>query len=199
VTFVADRRIVPPLSAREVEQFADDARAHLGLAPDDRVSMTPLLEQVLYDYIDDYDFRVAEDREMGSLDGLTDSTRPIITLKNSVYHALQRGDHRARMTAAHEFGHLLLHCRVPVGYASSSRRDPLRDPERQADIFASAFLMPREAFVRCSTVAEVRRKFGVSMDAALCRARRLKHKLAAGRPILSLNEKKERKPMRRAP
>lgn len=196
---MGNHRIVRPLTAREVEDIADFARASLGLDPEDRVSMTPLLEQFLYDVIDGYEFQVAEDSEMGDLDGLTDSTRPVITLKNSVYHALQRGDTRARMTAAHEFGHLLMHCRMPVGYASTSKYDPLRDPERQADIFAGAFLMPRAAFVRCQSVNEVRRKFGVSLDAALCRARRLKHRLRLDRPILTLNEKKERKPIRRAP
>jgi Zn-dependent peptidase ImmA (M78 family) len=196
---VVDRRIVPPLSAREVEQIASEVRADLGLDPDDRVSMTPLLEQVLYDVIDDYEFQVAEDAEMGDMDGLTDTRRPVITLKNSVYHALQRADSRARFTAAHEFGHLVLHCRAPIGYASTTKRDPLRDPERQADIFAAAFLMPAEAFRRCRTVSEVRRKFGVSKDAALCRARRLRHNLTGNRATLTLKEKRGHKPMLRTP
>ena len=187
---MVDRRVVAPRSAREVEQIAIEARLHLGLAPGDRVSMTPLLEQVLYDVLKDYDFQVEDDAVMGDVDGLTDSRRPIIKLKNSVYAALQRAEPRARMTAAHEFGHLLMHCQMPTYYASSAKPDPLRDPERQADIFASAFLMPREAFIECRTVSEVRRRFGVSKDAALCRARRLHHKLEELRPTLTIRGKK---------
>jgi hypothetical protein len=195
---VANNRVVCPRSAREVEIMADRVRADLELSPGDRVSMTPLLEQVLYDLIDDYDFHVEDDHIMGKMEGLTDDVRPVIKLKNSVYHALQRGDARARMTAAHEFGHLLMHCGMPTYRPFSTEYDPLRDPERQANIFAAAFLMPKKAFIECRTAKEVMRKFGVSLDAALCRARRLRHRFEPARPILTLVKKKGHG-MRRAP
>jgi Zn-dependent peptidase ImmA (M78 family) len=196
---VANSRVVRARTAREVEEIATQARRDLELAPSDRVSMTPLLEQVLYDLIDGYDFQVEEDRVMGDLDGLTDCTRPIIKIKNSVYHALQRGEGRARMTAAHEFGHLLMHCGMPTYHPSATKHDPLRDPERQANIFAAAFLMPRSEFVKCRTAQDARRKFGVSVDAAMCRARHLRHRFEATRPILTVNKKKGRKPMAHTP
>lgn len=194
------QRRVAPLSRRQIEEIAGDVRANLGLSPEDRVSMTPLLEQVLYDYFDDYDFHVVEDRLMGRTEGLTALDRPVIKLKHSVYNDLQAGDGRARMTAAHEFGHLLLHCMTPTYYAFAEEYDPLTDPERQANLFAAAFLMPAEAFRQCRTANEATRKFGVSLSAVMCRARKLRHSFEASRPILTLSkEKKERKPMRRAP
>ena len=183
-------RIVYPRSAREVESLAAQARDALGLSGSGRVSMLPLLEQVLYEVLDDYDFRVLDDREMHELDGLTDEHRPIIYLKNSVYKALERGDGRARMTAAHEFGHLLMHCGMPTYRAFSHSYQPLYDPERQANIFAAAFLMPAEAFRRCRTAREAMKTFGVSQDAALCRARKLKHRFDADRPVLTVKKKK---------
>ena len=187
---MANDRIVAPLSRRQVENIADDCRLALGLDLEGRVAMTPILEQVLYDVIDGYEFHVEEDRVMGNLEGLTDTRRPIIKLRNSVYHALQRGDRRSRMTAAHEFGHLILHCGLPTYRAFSTGYEPLYDPERQANIFASAFLMPRQAFLACRTAKEAMTKFGVSQDAVLCRARNVRHKFDATRPILSVAKKK---------
>lgn len=183
-------RIVARRTRREIEEIAESTRIALDLGLDDRVSMTPILEQVLYELIEGYEFHVEEDRKMGSFEGLTDDRRPIIKLKNSVYLALQRGERRPRMTAAHELGHLLMHCQQPTYRAFSTEYEPLYDPERQADIFAAAFLMPAQAFKTCKTVKEAMEKFGVSQDAVLCRARHLHHKLALPRPILSVKTKK---------
>ena len=45
-------------------------------------------------------------------------------------------------TAAHELGHILLH---PTEYDRSATDLPV-DTEREADAFASEFLMPKSAF-----------------------------------------------------
>ena len=82
-------------------------------------------------------------------------------------------------TAAHELGHLLLH---QADYDPAARND---DPshERQADAFASAFLMPPDAFVDewdearglpiVDRVMKVKRIFRVSWRTVLHRAARL--------------------------
>jgi Zn-dependent peptidase ImmA (M78 family) len=183
-------RIVAPRTKREIEAIAEDVRHALDLGLEDRVSMLPILEQVLYDVIEDYEFHVEDDHVMGNLEGLTDTHRPIIKLKNSVYLGLERAQNRPRFTAAHEFGHLVLHCGLPTYRAFSTEYQPLCDPERQANIFAGAFLMPRQAFLACRTVKEVMQKFGVSHDAALCRSRHLNHRLTQARPILSVVKNK---------
>lgn len=183
-------RIVQPRSKKEIERLAGQVREALGLSSDGRVSMLPILEHVLYEIFEDYDFRVCEDREMGKAEGLTNDREPVIYLSNSTYKALENAEPRARMTGAHEFGHLLMHCGMPHFHALSTGYDPLYDPERQANIFAAAFLMPAEAFRRCRTVREAMKRFGVSQDAVLCRARNLKHRFAAVRPILTVKKKR---------
>lgn len=196
---MGDGLVVAALTKAQIEQIAGEARRSLGLSPDQRVAMTPILEHVLYDVIDGYDFRVVEDRVMGPMDGHTDARRPIVSLKESVYHQLQQGDPRARMTAAHEFGHLLMHSTMPYGYASSATYDPLVDPERQAQIFAAAFLMPRSAFVKHRTVRSAMVAFGVSKGAALCRARHLRHRLLDEAGSTARQQNKGRRSMTGAP
>lgn len=182
-------RIVHPRSRNDLERIAAEMREYLGLSPDGRVSMQPLLEETLYDVLPDYHFEVRENREMGHMEGLTDDQKPIIYLRDNVYNALERGDPRARMTAAHEFGHLVLHCGMPTFRAFSEEYLPLYDPERQANIFAAAFLMPAQAFKQCLTAKEAMQRFGVSQDAVMYRARILKHKFQQGRPILTVKKK----------
>lgn len=184
-------RIVAPRSKRQVEAIAEQVRIDLDLDLDGRVSMIPILEEVLYEVIPEYGFHVEEDKVMGRLEGLTDTHRPIIKLRNSVYQALERSDGRARFTAAHEFGHLVLHCGLPTYRAFSDEYQPLYDPERQANIFAAAFLMPAKAFRRCRTIKEAMSRFGVSKDAAMCRARNLRHNFdLPRRAILSVRTNK---------
>jgi Zn-dependent peptidase ImmA (M78 family) len=173
---VDNGRIVKARSRREVEDLAAKARRDLQLSDDGRVSMLGIIDGALYDTVEGYRFEVREDHEMGLMEGLTDDQKPIIYLKESVNRALERGDGRARMTAAHEFGHLYMHCGAPAFRAFSTRYDPLYDPERQADIFAAAFLMPEKGFRRCKTLIEAMNTFGVSRNAATCRARKLNHR-----------------------
>ena len=78
-------------------------------------------------------------------------------------------------TAAHELGHLLLH---PAEYDSSATDLPV-DAEREADAFASEFLMPKEAFAAAwhqteghsllLRVLKVKRIFRVSYKTVLYR------------------------------
>jgi Zn-dependent peptidase ImmA (M78 family)/transcriptional regulator with XRE-family HTH domain len=76
---------------------------------------------------------------------------------------------RVRMSIAHELGHLILHEEEPVDHALA---------ERQADEFASAFLMPRADFrSECPSrlgvpeLIELKRRWRCSMVAIIRRAR----------------------------
>lgn len=87
--------------------------------------------------------------------------------------AMRKTASRAHFDAAHELGHLLMHEDV-------SPANP--DVERQADHFASAFLMPRETFFRecprrwdLPVFKELKARWRVSIRALLYRA----HKLGA--------------------
>lgn len=167
------RKVVQPRTAAQIEAFAANTRRDLGLGPDDRVSMLNIIEEVLPELIDGYNYRVVENGAIGGAEAITDMFAPLITFSERTYDGLYRGNVRYRMTAAHELGHLLLHSRRPVSLAFGGERDPLIDPERQADLFAAAFLMPLIAFRRCRSISEAMAKFDVSRDAATCRARRL--------------------------
>lgn len=79
---------------------------------------------------------------------------------------------RGRFDAAHELGHLVLHCehRIPHG----------RDSESEANDFASAFLMPRSGILaqqlyNASTerILSAKRRWGVSAMALTYRLRKL--------------------------
>jgi Zn-dependent peptidase ImmA (M78 family) len=188
---VDNGRIVKSRSRRQVEALAAKARRDLQLSEDGRVSMLGILDEALYESTEGYRFEVRADREMGLMEGLTDDQKPIIYLKESVNRALERGEGRARMTAAHEFGHLYMHSGAPTFRAFSTGYDPLSDPERQADIFAAAFLMPETGFRRCKTINEAMNTFGVSREAATCRARKLNHRFVEERRhVLTVKKKK---------
>lgn len=160
-------------SQKQIEALAKAVRHELGVEPGARISMLPTLEFAIGDMIDGAYMHVAPDAEMDGAEGKTDQFRPVITLSASCHGALRRADARARMTAAHELGHLLMHTRQPVFFYRSRTLDRRRDPEWQADTFAAALLMPSKAFRKMRTVSQAMKSFGVSRAAALRRARDL--------------------------
>ncbi len=170
-------RYAPRRTYEEIERTADLVREALELDHEDRVQMLPLLEYVLPALTDDdFQLRVVDDDQMKGIEGLTDLDKPIITFPASVYQALYDGNPRARFTAAHEFGHFILHNNQPMHYARVSRADHRFDPEWQANAFAAAFLMPSIPFRTCRTIEEVKIRFGVGYLAARNRAKDLKHR-----------------------
>jgi Zn-dependent peptidase ImmA (M78 family)/DNA-binding XRE family transcriptional regulator len=94
-----------------------------------------------------------------------DGSIPVI-----VVAATTAGDRR-RFSVAHELGHLVLH-QVPEGSP--------RELERQADLFAEEFLLPAAAMrrvlvppVTLTTLADLKARWGVSLQALIRRARTL--------------------------
>jgi Zn-dependent peptidase ImmA (M78 family)/transcriptional regulator with XRE-family HTH domain len=94
-----------------------------------------------------------------------DTSTPVI-----VVAATTAGDRR-RFSVAHELGHLVLH-QVPQGSPHAV--------EQQADTFAEAFLLPaaamREALappITLTTLADLKARWGVSLQALIRRARTL--------------------------
>ena len=102
------------------------------------------------------------------IDGLTtitDSDKKVMFINN------QMSNDRIRFSMAHELGHLVMHLGNPP--CSSD------DAERQADEFASEFLMPEEEIrpmllnVNIQTLGMLKRKWRVSMHALVRRAKDL--------------------------
>lgn len=169
-------RFVEKRSAEEIADLANMVREALQLGQE-RVAMAPLLELALPEIIDDYELLILPDEQLGTAEGLTDLIKPIICLPERTYSALLAAEPRARFTAAHELGHLLMHTSSHVHYARAEHSDPNSNPEWQANVFASAFLMPETAFRQCRTAQEAMQRFGVSFSAVRRRAKRLKHRL----------------------
>lgn len=191
--------LVQRRTAREVEALAGEVRTALGLVPNERASMLGIMENVLPELIDGFHIRIVEDHVLGGAEAVTDLDKPVITFSKRTYDRLYRGGPRERMTAAHEFGHLLMHTQRPRWAAFGGVPNPLVDAERQADLFAAAFMMPAEAFRKMTSIDEAMKTFGVSRDAATCRARRLGLKHLIWTRRFSLFAKKKGHGMNRTP
>jgi len=161
-TPVASRR-----SLATVEKFAAESRELIGIKPDavinnvtrclDRIGIivTGLTNPLL---------------PMERIDGISTPIRsqaPFVTALN--YDV--PGD-RLRFSAAHELGHIMMHT---IGHDGS-----LADREAEADMFASAFLLPREPMMdliapdfTLESYARLKAKWGVSIQALVRRARDL--------------------------
>lgn len=90
-----------------------------------------------------------------------------LRIRSDVYDDVYSGVPRHRFTIAHELGHYFMHSDI----ATFSRCDNryavprYRDPEWQANVFASAFLMPPNQ-ICYMTISDVAKKCGTSMQAA---------------------------------
>jgi Zn-dependent peptidase ImmA (M78 family) len=167
------QRVARPLSREQLEELAWKARQDFGLRPFERVPVARLLEHVVPELIEEFELRVVETGALGAAEAITDATKPIITFDERVYDGMCREQARYRMTGIHELGHLLLHT-GQTGLAFMAKPDPRVDLERQADIFAEAFMMPECAFREVGSIRQAMTRFGVSRDAACFRARALK-------------------------
>jgi Zn-dependent peptidase ImmA (M78 family) len=185
-------RFVQPRTRADISILATAVRTALHLG-DGRVAMAPLLEIALPEILPDYEFLIVEDHQMPGAEGFTDLSKPIISMPQSVYDALLEACPRARFTAAHELGHLLMHSGSHVQYARAEHANVSTDPEWQANEFAGAFLMPEQPFRQCRSVEEAVQRFGVGYKAAQVRANRLQHRFRDDQ------QKKGRKHMARAP
>lgn len=181
---------VVPRSRRQIEAIAGAVRAHLGVSAGARIAIQPILEFALDDLVEGAFFRIANDAELGGAEGLTDGEHPVITLSASTYMRLGRSDNRARMTVAHEIGHLLLHSGKHVFHFEEPLNDNRFDPEWQADEFAAALLMPRASFSRMRSVGQAMKYFGVSKAAAIRRARVIGIRLLDGNHAFGRGKKK---------
>lgn len=121
----------------------------------------------------------------------------ILTLATDVYDQLLNDTPRSRFTVVHELGHCALHREIlqflnteaQRGQVALFRRDTIecfRDPEWQANVFASAALMPLGAVkaVEATLPSQFKgllpdrlaAKMGVSIEAARIRVRSLKER-----------------------
>ncbi len=139
--------IVPARSRADIEALAVTVRTTLGLQEQAYFPIIAVIEPVLSRLLPDYVFRVGEIAEMGRAEGHTSPDGTYIELREDVYEKACYGDGRARFTAAHELGHLVMHTNIVLMRAPEGQKTPAYcDSEWQANLFAAAILMPDRFF-----------------------------------------------------
>lgn len=149
---------------REIEALADAARQIIGIRPDKVINnVTRCVERlgILVTGLNLPDLSA-------QVDGISTPRRTdepfVVTIDLS-----KPGD-RLRFSAAHELGHVLLH-------TGASRPLIREDREAEADIFASAFLLPRQPILdelspglTLAGYARIKARWGVSIQAIIRRS-----------------------------
>lgn len=192
---LADARVVavPGLSWAEVEKSARDL---LELVCPERLVVpgpTPvaeLFEGGLRDVLG-VEYRI-DDLYDGEAE--YDPKRRELTLDEGVYLGLLGENGRDRFTVAHEIGHAHLHGPYYRGIMRGRRRaivlqrsqvPAYQNPERQADVYASEFLMPSPLVARMirdnTCLIDISRTFKVSHDAARVKHERVYRAIRAGK------------------
>jgi Zn-dependent peptidase ImmA (M78 family) len=175
--------LVPPKSARAIELKALAWRDAFGVTNAWAPDVIDLFEKKLPRLVPAFALAVRPDSEMidlGDAEAYTEFNPPLIAVRNSVYWLARQNDGRARMTFAHEFGHLVLHpgaakLRVESGNRTPQKIKPFESAEWQARKFAALFLLPEHIVRQFSTPREMSEACCVSLQAAEIRFREVGH------------------------
>ena len=118
----------------QIETIAKYAREWIGLDKDSNDRLMFLIEK---SGVFIFEKAIGEDIDAYSL--WTSENRPFIILGN-----LKRSAVRRSFDLAHELGHLLLHYKVEFTHLD---KNGYKEIEKEANLFAGAFLLPKEAFL----------------------------------------------------
>jgi hypothetical protein len=159
-------------SSEDIAQVACELRKMLGIENTVAPNLAIIVEMTMTKVMPDFEFVVCPDERLGNLvDAVTLPKPPRILVRESVYRDLLHNSPRARMTIAHEIGHLVLehgrrlHRRKP-GSPRSFRSSDVRSYEREADHFAALFLMPAHIVSQFKDAKEISANCNVSRRAA---------------------------------
>lgn len=127
------------------------------------------------DVVPEFSYERVLDDELPDASAMADCKTKTIYFRESLFQKLLDGDTRARWTVAHEIGHIIL------GHQGNRfRKDQIgklygwtRIEEREADVFASRFLVPTVMATACKDAFEIAQKFQISLPAAEIRLKEL--------------------------
>jgi Zn-dependent peptidase ImmA (M78 family) len=114
---------------------------------------------------------------MGAVEARAHVADLLIEVRQSVFEDAKAGKPRARMTLAHELGHVYLNHVGPPQHRTATQTGapafikPANSTEHQAKVFAAALLMPKALAQQYSSADEIASKTGVSFEAAEIRFR----------------------------
>lgn len=159
---------VKPRSRSDIRKITMDIRKNLNLSKTFYLPVDAILEVLACPFRGDeplLNMEILPDEKMPSEYALYAPEKKLIRIRESVYEGACNRSPRDRFTIAHELGHFFLH---PQGCPLSRMNSPVpayRDPEWQANTFASEFLMPHD-LIHGMSVEEVMRRCGTSKKAA---------------------------------
>lgn len=120
-----------------------------------------------------FDYQVVEDETLGGDEAVTLVSENHVRIRvcRTTYDRLASLDRRARFSMAHEFGHGVLHKNAaPLARARQAtikRFVPAYiSVERQADVFASAYLITDEMLSRSTSPSDLAERYLISLSAA---------------------------------
>jgi Zn-dependent peptidase ImmA (M78 family) len=159
--------IVTPRSWAAIEAIALEWRDSLLPRDTARTPIIELMEEVFDHKLNLFRLLAGDKHEMGSAEGYTYPNGSCIVLREDVYRGAWRNNRRDRFTAAHEFGHWVLHTNQPLARAQDGVNIPgYRLSEPQANHFASEILMPKRFFSTYDSATDVMNRHDVSYKAA---------------------------------
>jgi len=143
--------IALPMSREEIYKITKEMRTALRLENKMKFPVIDFFEKTLFNLIDNYNF----------------PEQKLITIREDVYINACNNEGRARMTIAHEIGHLFLHTNNNLSFARSDNNCYKRylDPEWQAKVFAGELLIPKDLIIGLSPM-DIMNNCGVSYEAA---------------------------------
>jgi Zn-dependent peptidase ImmA (M78 family) len=117
---------------------------------------------------------------MIGIEGYTEFNPPQIAVSESVYKLARKFDGRARMTLAHELGHLVMHpgaskMRTVDGNRTLAKVKPYQSAEWQARKFGAYFLLPTDIVMQFVTATDLAESCRVSFQAASIRFAEVGH------------------------
>ena len=157
------------LNDSDIEHIAEETRKYWGIKTDPISNMVQLLEN-------NGAIIVRGESESHSIDAFSEWSRvkhesPIIFLGNDKGSAV-----RSRFDVAHELGHLILHNNIDQNLFVPKN---LSIFEKQANLFASSFLLPAESFSKTfyyptlDSLLILKKKWNVSIGAIIKRSEQL--------------------------
>ncbi len=167
---------VNPMKRAEIRRYAMKMRKFLGYKNKDWVDVSKLFDSlsIVFDKAGlKFDYEVLLDDSIAfesNEEAYTDMSTGIIYIKESVIEQACGGSFkRGVFTLVHELGHYLLHFvqnKVKLTMVVENVKVPAYcDPEWQADVFASEFLMPYEECINMCP-KEIERLYHVSKKAS---------------------------------
>lgn len=169
---------VPPRSRDDLTRVAHLVHQISGYKGTGPFPIMRFMEFGLPEICEDFELQVVPPRELGEKFGETYPGRHLIRLRQDVYDAAVAGQPLARMTVAHEIGHLLVHSDIPVAFARKQATKSVpayRSSEWQANAFGGALLMPVDKIIRLDP-EEICELYNVTITAANTQLKAVKEK-----------------------